>query len=310
MTARIPLKPNGSNLQEMTSAEIGAITDLAVWLYGGNPSVNVSQVASSGNISPTMADTRTAAGAESTSTTADPPESTTAEPTTVTINYDRISSSTENTAGASDTNSVGFPCYYDGGNIYAMNSTDFYDTFCKPAIDKLIDGTDRPGTYRIHTSTTLTNHTLISTTPVFIDTRADTAAYTSGGIPETLDQPTTVLSYYLFRTDQAIMTEPSIVEPMKVRSDGSVQPFTVANFKTVLETMIRNQASENENSHRLRYRINGSGNARGTTMTDTKLDGSGAHTTRFVGVDDYRAQEFPDGTAQNISTWNLNIYKV
>ena len=36
-------------------------------------------------------------------------------------------------------------------------------------------------------------------TPVFIDTRADTSAYSAGSIPETQDQPTTIQNYYLQR---------------------------------------------------------------------------------------------------------------
>jgi hypothetical protein len=44
-------------------------------------------------------------------------------------------------------------------------------------------------------------------------------------------------------------------------------------------------------------------------MADTKLDGSGNYQTRFVGADDYRAQEFPNGTAQTINTYYLKINK-
>ena len=52
----------------------------------------------------------------------------------------------------------------------------------------------------------------------------------------------------------------------------------------------------------------GSGNTRGTAMVNTKLDGSGNYQTLQSG-DDYRAQEFPNGTAQTISTYNLRINK-
>ena len=46
----------------------------------------------------------------------------------------------------------------------------------------------------------------------------------------------------------------------------------------------------------------------GSAMVNTKLDGTGNYQTRQVG-DDYRAQEFPNGTAQTISTYNLRINK-
>ena len=44
-------------------------------------------------------------------------------------------------------------------------------------------------------------------------------------------------------------------------------------------------------------------------MTDTRLNGSGNYQTRFVGADDYRAQEFPDGSPQTINTYYLKINK-
>ena len=42
-------------------------------------------------------------------------------------------------------------------------------------------------------------------------------------------------------------------------------------------------------------------------MTDTKLDGSGNYQTRFVNANDYRAQEFPNGTAVTANTYRLRI---
>jgi hypothetical protein len=44
-------------------------------------------------------------------------------------------------------------------------------------------------------------------------------------------------------------------------------------------------------------------------MGDTRLNGSGNYQTRFVNTDDYRAQEFPDGTATTINTYFLRIHK-
>ena len=49
----------------------------------------------------------------------------------------------------------------------------------------------------------------------------------------------------------------------------------------------------------LSYNIgsSGSGNTRGSGMADTILNGSGNYQTRQVNNDDYRAQEFPNGSA-------------
>jgi len=44
-------------------------------------------------------------------------------------------------------------------------------------------------------------------------------------------------------------------------------------------------------------------------MTNTILNGSGNYQQRFVGVDDYRAQEFPDGVASTSATTFLRILK-
>jgi len=44
-------------------------------------------------------------------------------------------------------------------------------------------------------------------------------------------------------------------------------------------------------------------------MGDTILNGSGNYQTREVNTDDYRAQEFPDGSAVTAATYYLRIHK-
>ena len=44
-------------------------------------------------------------------------------------------------------------------------------------------------------------------------------------------------------------------------------------------------------------------------MGDTRLSGTGDYQTHLVGGDDYRAQEFPDGTPTTINTYYLRINK-
>ena len=44
-------------------------------------------------------------------------------------------------------------------------------------------------------------------------------------------------------------------------------------------------------------------------FTDTILNGSGNYQTRFVNNDDYRAQEFPNGSAVTAATYYLRINK-
>lgn len=316
MTARTPLKlvndgtagaPNW-NIQQVSSAELTAIINQTAYLYGTDPSVNLS-VSATNNSSAigTFTDTRQTAGAYSTSTTAFPSESTTAEPGEVSVLYQRILQNTDSVSAPTDTASKAFPCYLDGDdNIRAMSRTDFYDTFIKPAIDVLVGSGDQPGTYRIHTSTSLTDHTNISSTPVFKDTRANTSLYTSGGIPEALDQPQDITNYYMMRT--SAVTQYSYPKLLQINSDDDIQEYTNNALETILLSGVRYCAVSLSN-YKIRYNIDGSGNNKGSGMTDTKLDGSGDYTQRFVNVDDYRAQEFPDGTAQTINTYRLRIYK-
>lgn len=316
MTARTPLKlvndgtagaPNW-NIQQVTSAELTAIINQTAYLYGTNPSVNLSVSATNDtNALATLTDTRMTAGAASSSTTSFPTEATTAEPGEVSVTYQKILQSTDSVSAPTDTASKAFPCYLDSSNnIQAMTRTDFYDTFIKPAIDVLVSSGDQPGTYRIHTSTSLTDHTNISATPVFKDTRANTSLYTASGIEENLDQPQDITSYYMMRTNS--VTEYSYPKLLQINSDNDIQEYTNSSLETILLSGVRYCAVSLSN-YKIRYNINGSGNNKGSGMTDTKLDGSGNYQQLFVNTDDYRAQEFPDGTAQTINTYRLKIYK-
>jgi hypothetical protein len=118
-----------------------------------------------------------------------------------------------------------------------MSLQDMIDTFGEPVVDTLTNGsftTDQAGTYRIHTATTLTGATEVSgaNTAVFVDTRADTTLYTSAGIPETLDQPTTINSYYLFRVDAAAAG--SLPTLYNVDGSNELQQISTTDVRTGL----------------------------------------------------------------------------
>src|SRR5210317_2621906 len=102
MAVRSPLYYNAGNLQEMSTAMVDQIVDQIVYQYSLNPSVALSVVGSSGSLA-SMNDTRLQAGAASTSTTAFPSEATTAEPSTVTVNYSKIDSSNASVTPTTDT---------------------------------------------------------------------------------------------------------------------------------------------------------------------------------------------------------------
>lgn len=306
MAVRRPLYYDAGDLREMSDSMLTAVRQRCVYLYGGSPAVDLSVVGSAGSLA-SMDDTRKSAGAYQTFINRFPLESETAEPGTVTVTYDKIDSSTDSVGAITDTDNKLYPVFNNSGNIQAMTATDMFDTFIDPAIDLLIDGNDRDGTYRIYTTTSLANHALISATAVFSDTRANTAAYTAGGIPETLDQPTTITNYYLFRTNQGTSYgTPSVTAPLYIRSDNDLQTYTSGTFDTILQDEMRYHTANTVGS-RVTYSINGTGNNRGSAMVNTILNGSGNYQTRFVNADDYRAQEFPDGTAVTANTYYLRI---
>ncbi len=298
-----PLYWDGSSIREVSSAQLLNLQQRAVYVYGSNPSALLTVVGSSGSLA-AINDTRLQAGASQSRSDRFPTEGETAEPSTVTVSYDRINQANSSVSTPTDTNNKLYPVYYDGTNIRAMSSTDVFDTFINAAIGTLVDGNDRGGTFRIHTATSLSLNTLISSTPVFSDTRANTGAYTAGGIGETLDQPTTVTNYYLFRTNQTASV--SIEQPLQIDSSNNLQIYPLANFDAMLLAEMRHH-TVNTSGSRITYSINGTGANRGSGMVDTKLNGSGNFQTRFVNSNDYRAQEFPNGSVVTASTNFLRI---
>ena len=237
MAVRQPLYYNSGNLQEMTTTQVNEIVDQIVYQYSLNPSVALSVVSSGGSLD-SITDTRLQAGAQSTSATAFPNEATTAEPSVVTVTYDKITETRASVTPTADTGTT-WPVYYtSGGGIQSMNLTDVKDTFLHPAIDLLAAGTtttQQAGTYHINTSSSVSGSTLVSSTAIFSDTRADTSAYTAGSIPETLDQPTTITNYYLHRIDGS---NTSYTSPVFIEGSNNLQEFATATFETLLSEFL------------------------------------------------------------------------
>ena len=306
MAIRTPLKLDSTNLKEMSSTDTGNIIGRMVYLYMTDPSVALSVVANSGSLTG-INDTRMQAGAMSSSATAFPSESSTAEPSVVTVAYDKINEATTSLSAPADTNNIRFPVYYDSGNVKAMSLTDMYDSFVSLASNGASELIPAAQPYKIHTSTTPpSGYTLVSSTPVFVDTRANTSLYTAGGIGETLDQPQTITSYYLHRSNGSAVTAPT---PLYIDSNQNLKEYTAAELDAVLKEVIR-YTSVNLTSNKLRYFIDGAGTTLGTGMANTKLNGSGNYQQRFVNADDYRTQEFPNGSVVTANTYYLKARKV
>ena len=258
-----------------------------------------------------MTDTRLQAGAVSTDVSSFPSEGTTQEPQTVTVDYDKVSFTNESSSPTTDTGKT-FPVYLSSGNIHAMTLADVRDTFLHPAIDLLTlgsTGSSQGGTYTIHTASALANATLVSATPIFVDTKADTSAYSAGTIGDhALDNPTTITSYYLHRLDG---TTSSYTAPLFIRGDNNLQTYPDATFNSLMQGWIRKTATSSTDGYAISYNIgtSGLGNTRGSGIANTILSGSGDYQTRYVNTDDYRAQEFPDGASTTAATYYLRVLK-
>ena len=104
-------------------------------------------------------------------------------------------------------------------------------------------------------------------------------------------------------------TTTAITSPVYGTSNGA-QEFTSANFASILQTGIRDVAA-NIAGYKIRFNCNGAGTNTGSVSNTYLAGGSGNYQTLnavYVGgtSDDYRAQEFPDGTV----TTALNYLRV
>tara|TARA_R110000868_G_scaffold7196_1_gene39405 strand:- start:442 stop:1419 length:978 start_codon:yes stop_codon:yes gene_type:complete len=312
------LSPVG--LAEIAPEDFTAIYNRAAYLYSTNTNVTLSVVGSGGSLG-NMVDTRKAAGASTSTTAAEGGFATAAatpDITTISTGYATITQTVDNTAVTlpDNTDELTYPLMTMDitNNLQAMDPTSFFDNFILGALTQMAAGgsaAGQAGTYFIHTATSRANATLVSATPVFIDTRANAAAYTSAGIAETLDQPTTVTNYYLFKNTPSAPSYPSTALPMYYEpSDGTIRQYTAAQFDALLLPHMRYHAiTSGDVASRLRYSLNGGGGTMGTGMADTYLSGASAsgYTQRFVSTSDYRTQEFPNGTPAALNTYNLRL---
>lgn len=309
-----PVYLNNGNVQQMDDTMFGLLKDVFRYQFFSNSPITLSVVSSGGNLSGLpIRDTRMKAGAMSTRVERFPTEAETAEPTQVNVDYSRISQSIDTAPTLGTDNGKRYFCYIDDdANIKAMTHGDMLDTLVRPVINELVSSgntTTQAGTYFIDTNSTASGQTsLVSSTPIFQDTRADTSAYTAGGIGETLDQPTTITSYYLKKNT---MSSPTLsVLPLLLRSDNDIQEFTSANVNTLASELIRHEVIDSTGGFKIRYNMGGAGTSKGSGIIDTRLTGSGNYQTRKVNNDDYRAQEFPNGTSATINTYFLKIQKI
>lgn len=313
-----------NNLQIMTATDVTDIHDQVVALYAANQTVTLNNDT---NVNLTaagytaldglpMADTRLTSGAASVGGAGYVAETTTQEPQIKTSNMTRIGHIT--TSGLT-LPTLNLPIYRRGdGDIQTMTPTDFLDTFIRPAITLLTSAsttTQQGGTYRVHTATTLSGHTRVGTTYIYQDTRADTSEFLAANIGTAgtvQDIPETIQGYYLLRVTPAAAST-TIKVPAFKRLDNNIQAGTLTSFNSLLEAYVR-YATTQSVGDRIKYQVATSapsgGAQRGTSITDTALTGgAGVYTQRLVNSNDYRSQEFPDGTPATSTTYGFYIVR-
>ena len=130
--------------------------------------------------------------------------------------------------------------------------------------------------------------------------------YTIGS--EALDQPINIQNYYLQRVNGS---NTSYTSPFYIDSQNNLRQYDLTTFGSLVQGWIRKTAADSADGYKIVYNLgsSGPGQTRGTGMGDTRLSGTGDYQTHQVGGDDYRAQEFPDGTPTTINTYYLRINK-
>jgi hypothetical protein len=299
MAVRRPLIWNASQgLIEMTGAQLSAVSSRVLDLFVANSPIILTVVTSGGNLG-TISDTRKRASAVSIDNTdfLDPGAITDATP----VDFSKI----QQTIASVSAPTGDLPVYWDNTTgITEMSLTDFADTFLAYPFGLLTSGSvgnNSAGIYFISTANDVAGATKIGN--VFIDTRANTAAYTAGEIPETRDQPTTITTYRLHRRDTFSTIQPYIL-PFVLSGSTGIQRYTKPAWEALLIENMRYHAV-NTAGFRITYNIDGTGTASGSAMVNTVTTGNTVG-ERQVG-DDYKSQRFPSGGNTTADTYQFKI---
>jgi hypothetical protein len=270
-----------------------------------------------------IADTRQIAGASTSRVDRFATEAETPNISITNVSYARITQTIPSVSIPADTNNLRWPVYLDGsGNIRAMTSTDFYDTFVVPALAVINSATSGDvasltNDYIIWPSLVPpSGYTLVSATAVFSDTRANAAAYTAAGIGETLDQPIGINDYYLYKNNGTGFVSPGFLPLYVDAGTEQLRTYTTEEWRATLGPWLKYYKTQSGNT--TTYHMNSTGNpgnvsgtTMGSVMINTQLVATGSgYNTLFVNADDYRTQEFPNGTVTTAAQYELKKYTV
>jgi len=325
------IEDGSTGIRDTTLAEHNAMLGRIAYLYQQAPSVELSVVASNGNISPNMTDTRYKSGTAARNTsspwpavTSYPPESATGEPQLVVgTTYDKIEQTinAQSTFLNSDYQSLNTkPIFMDtDGALREMSYSECLTYFINPIVNAMMltseSGIQAGGSYYISTTSSISGSTNLGT--VFADTVANLAGYLPsniGGAGSVQDVFSTT-TYYLQRVDSNISSQgsgyrtPLMIDTSSNRKNtpAGLRHMTYAEFDALFEPLIKH-AIYAGSGYTLRYNVNGNGTRQGTLIANKQMIGvSGAYTKYAATGDDYRAQEFPNGTIINQNEFKLNL---
>lgn len=318
------------HLQELNSVDIGRVHNFAPYAYANNPSGPAAKLevnTANGTLmsGQPFVDTYYIAGASTTRVDRFATEAETPNISMVTDNYNRIRVVYDSVSlPTGDANNLQYPLYLynDGGvvQLRTMSVQDFIDSFAIPALDVMTIWSSsltnqQSGTYFLTTSTSPANATLVSATPVAVNSVANIAAYTGSGIPEAQKQ-TIDTNYYLAMVNFP-PTSYEIYAPLDAEytfpvyfdaGTESIRQHTPTTWAALIGPFLRYYLAAPGTGYTIQYNLT-DGNQRGTTYTDTRVTPTGTgYNTRFVNADDYRTQEFPTGTASVISANTRAFY--
>jgi len=309
-----------NNLQEMTDAQVLLHKQKAIYQYSLDPSALLTVVSNSGANMAAITDTRLQSGVSVVSVSADPSASTSAPSATTDVSFDKINFAYDTSSGQTEDNdNRAFPIYRNSdGDIRAMSLSDMKDTFLHPAIDLMVvadtdnDDSNVAGTYRIHTVSSLTDFTEVSGAGTAIFTDTTSTGFAAGSIGTAGSTQTgsssTVQNFFLMRRNGTDVDTNSI-KLAQINSDGNIQEYSDGGTE-LLGNWLKFTAGQSGDGYKITYAIGASvsGTQRGSAITNKQL-GSTVTSTTLVNTDDYRAQQFPSGSATVTNTYLFKINK-
>lgn len=304
---------DNKHIQEMTTGQVLDMHRRIAYLYVQNPTVTVSRVSSGGNISPNMVDERYRSGTAKRNTsgvwpavTSFPTEAQTGEPVKLSFTYDRISTATS--SHATNPSYTLKPVRVDGSNgVREMSFSDMIDTFIDPVVDYIETGTSATqsaGAYFISTSSSISNCTNLGV--VYTDTKANVSGYLASniGTANTTQDVFTSTNYNLFRNNGSNVQNRT---PLIIDGERGLRHMTWTEFDNFFQPLIQHYIY-GETGYTLRYNVDGNGTTKGSVMVNNVLNGvTGNFTTYKATLDDYRAQEFPNGTNSTPHSYRLKV---